>query len=135
MKKIINLSLLIIVISMANKVISAPVVDPALVGQWLGERGPETTCEYLAWKSTFTADGKFSITFYNDHERKEEIATETGIWQSGGGSSKLFTKGVPTPDEYLYTIIDVNTVKYVNTVRDPSADCKDDYEFVEHRVK
>ncbi len=135
MKKIINLSLLMFAIFPSTEVISAPTVDAALVGQWQGERGPETTCEFLAWASTFTNDGKFSITFYNDHERKEEIATETGIWESGGGSSKLFTKGVPTPDVYLYKIIDTDTVKYVNTVRDPSADCKDDYEFIEHRVK
>lgn len=135
MKVIINLSLLMFAILTSSKVISAPIVDHALVGKWNGERGPETTCEYLAWTSTFTEDGKFSITFYNDHERKEEIATEGGVWQSGNGSSKLITKGVPTPEIYLYTIIDADTIKYVNTVRDPLADCKDDYEFTEHRVK
>ncbi len=51
------------------------------------------------------------------------------------GKSELKTGGVAKTDTYTYIVLDENTVKYVNTVRDSSADCQEDDEFTEIRIK
>ncbi|MCY1301825.1 hypothetical protein D9M71_314940 [compost metagenome] len=109
--------------------------DPRLVGSWRGERETSSACRYLSWDSQFDADGKFTITFFSDAEHKARIQTEKGTWRTYDGINELKTNGVPTPELYRYTLLDANTVKYVNIVSDPSADCQSDYEFVEKRIK
>lgn len=98
-------------------------------------RDPNGTCEFLAWKSKFSDNGRFEITFFSDKERTEEIQTEKGTWKTSNGKNVLRTDGVTTPEVYVYTVINDDTIEYVNTVKDPSADCQEDYEFTEHRIK
>jgi hypothetical protein len=114
---------------------AAEPLDQRIVGKWQGMREQSGACQFLAWNSSFSPDGRFEITFFADKERSTVIQTESGSWQANDGKSELKTDGVPTADVYLYTVIDDNTIKYVNTVRDPSADCQADYEFVEHRIR
>lgn len=114
---------------------AADQLDPRIVGNWYGMRDPGGMCEFLAWKSKFSADGRFEITFFSDKERTEKIQTEKGTWKTGNGKNELKTDGVPTAEVYVYTVIDDDTIKYVNTMKDPSADCQADYEFTERRIK
>lgn len=88
----------------------------------------------MAWKMARTADGKFEITFYGDPGKKQVLGKEKGRWEVKDGKLSLLTDGVPTPDIYIYTFIDDNSVKLSNVKRDPSADCMADYEFTDHRV-
>ncbi|MGE4399431.1 MAG: hypothetical protein AB7D29_07910 [Campylobacterales bacterium] len=110
-------------------------LDRTIVGQWQGLREQNTKCQFLAWNSKFTDDGRFEITFFADKERKIVLHTEKGTWQTKDGQQELTTEGVPTPDVYTYTIIDNNTIRYVNIKSDPSADCQEDYNFTEYRVR
>ena len=114
---------------------AAEALDARLVGAWQGMREQSGKCEFLAWNSKFGPDGRFEITFFADKQKTKPIQTERGKWKASGGKSELKTDGVPTAEVYLYTVIDDDTIKYVNTARDPSADCQADYEFTEYRVK
>ncbi|MGX5220966.1 MULTISPECIES: hypothetical protein [Pseudomonas] len=109
--------------------------DQRIVGEWEGMREQGGKCRFLAWNSKFTSDGRFEISFYADKNKSKPISTEVGRWKAIDGKNELKTDGVPTAEVYLYTVIDSDTIKYVNTVKDPSADCQADYEFVEHRIK
>ncbi|MFC5609832.1 hypothetical protein [Variovorax soli] len=109
--------------------------DSRIVGSWQGMRTADGKCQFLAWKSKFKEDGRFEITFFADAERKKELHTERGTWRASDGRNELKTDGVPTTEVYTYSFADPNTVRYVNTVRDPSADCQADYEFLEHRTQ
>lgn len=88
----------------------------------------------MAWKMGRTADGKFEVTFYSDPEKTRILGKEKGHWEVKDGRLSLLTDGVPTPDLYVYTFIDNNSVKFSNVKRDPAADCMADYEFTDHRV-
>jgi hypothetical protein len=110
-------------------------LDQRIVGSWQGMREQAGKCDFLAWNSKFSADGRFEISFFADKERLKPIQTERGSWQASRGESVLKTDGVPTPEVYLYTVINDDTIKYVNTVKDPTADCQADYELTEYRVK
>lgn len=114
---------------------AAEPIDQRIVGTWQGMREESGKCEFLAWNSNFAPDGRFEISFFADKERTKSVQTERGNWKANGGKNELKTDGVPTAEVYLYTVIDDDTIKYVNTVKDPSADCQADYEFIEHRVK
>lgn len=108
--------------------------DARLVGNWQGQRDQEGKCSFMAWKMARTADGKFEISFYGDPGKKQILGEEKGLWEVKNGKLSLLTDGVPTPDIYVYTFIDENSVKLSNIKRDPSADCMADYEFTDHRV-
>ena len=108
--------------------------DTGLVGNWQGQRDQEGKCSFMAWKMARTADGKFEITFYGDPGKTQILGKEKGRWEVKDGKLSLLTDGVPTPDTYVYTFIDNNSVKLSNVKRDPSADCMADYEFTDHRV-
>ncbi len=118
--------------SVAN---AAEQLDNRIVGAWQGMRDQSGKCEFLAWKSNFMPNGRFEISFFADKERTKLVQTERGVWKTKDGKNELRTDGVPTAEVYLYTIVNDETIKYVNTVKDPSADCQADYEFTEHRVK
>lgn len=114
---------------------AAEPLDQRIIGAWQGMRNQSGKCEFLAWNSNFAPDGRFEISFFADKERTQFIQMERGTWSAREGKNELKTDGVPTVEVYLYTMLDDNTIKYVNAVRDLSADCQADYEFVEHRVK
>lgn len=109
-------------------------LDTRLVGKWTGLREQDTQCTFLSWVTEFKSDGRFSITFYADPARRSEIQQENGSWQAADGKNTLRTDGVATAEVYEYRFVDDNTVHYVNTVRDPAADCQADYEFTERRA-
>jgi hypothetical protein len=114
---------------------AAEPLDQRIVGKWQGMREQSGKCQFLAWNSSFAPDGRFEISFFADKELSKAVQTERGNWKAKDGTSELKTDGVPTAEVYLYTVIDDDTIKYVNTVKDPSADCQADYEFIEHRVR
>ena len=135
MQKQLSYIILVTALFLSNSAVSAESLEQSLIGQWQGARDTASKCQFLAWNSNFMSNGKFEITFFSNEERTDKIQTEHGTWKASNGKSELTTDGVSTPDVYLYSIIDSDTVKYVNTVKDPSADCQDDYEFTEHRAK
>ena len=135
MQKKLRYITLITALFLSCSAMSAEILEQGLVGKWQGMRDTASKCQFLAWNTSFMPNGKFEITFFSNKERTEKINTEHGSWKASNGKNELTTDGVPTPEIYLYTLIDNDTVKYVNTVKDPSADCQDDYEFTEHRVK
>ncbi|WP_349751433.1 hypothetical protein [Stutzerimonas nosocomialis] len=100
---------------------SRPALDERIVGSWNGLREQSGSCQFLAWRSDFQADGRFAITFFRDAERTRPIQTERGQWHGSNGRSVLKTDGVPTAEVYDYSVIDENTIHYVNTVKDPTA--------------
>lgn len=108
--------------------------DTRLIGNWQGQRDQEGKCSFMAWTMARTADGKFEITFYGDPDKKLILGKEEGRWEVKDGKLSLLTDGIQTPDIYVYTFIDDNSVKLSNVKRDPSADCMADYEFTDHRV-
>ena len=110
-------------------------LDSRLIGKWQGMRNKDTKCIFLSWTTNFKPDGSFEITFYSNKEKTKKIQTETGTWKASNGKNELKTDRVRTPEIYIYTFVDDDTVKYVNTVRDQTADCQADYEFTEYRIK
>jgi hypothetical protein len=114
---------------------AAEALDHRIVGSWQGMREQDGKCQFLAWNSKFFADGRFQISFFADKERLTPVQTERGIWKASNGKSELKTDGVQTPEVYLYKVINDDIIKYVNTVKDPTADCQADYEFTEYRAK
>ena len=135
MQKHLSYITLVTALFLSSSAVSAQSLEQSLIGQWQGARDTASKCQFLAWDSNFMPNGKFEITFFSNKERTDKIQTEHGTWKASNGKSELTSDGVSTPEVYLYTIIDNDTVKYVNTVKDPSADCQDDYEFTEHRAK
>jgi hypothetical protein len=129
---VIYLAFACFVSSVAN---AAEPLDQRIIGSWQGMREQSGKCQFLAWASKFTADGRFEVSFFDDKKRTSPVQIERGTWKAKEGKSELKTDGVPTAEVYLYTVIDNDTIKYVNTVKDPSADCQADYEFTEYRVK
>jgi hypothetical protein len=109
-------------------------LDKQLVGEWQGQRDAGSKCSFLAWKLNRSADRKFEITFYSNPNKTEVAGREHGIWWVDSKKYFTQTEGVPTPDGYSYSFINQDTVHYAVLTRDPSADCKDDYEFTDHRV-
>lgn len=109
-------------------------LDDRLVGHWEGLREEAGGCQFLAWTSAFRSDGSFEIVFFRDKARTQLIQAERGFWTAANGRSELRTEGVGQPEVYLYTFQGPGTVHYKNTVKDPSADCQDDYQFTERRV-
>lgn len=114
---------------------AAEPLDQRIVGTWQGMRESNGKCRFLAWKSIFMADGNFVISFFSDKGRTKLVQDERGTWKAQNGKSELKTNGVSNAEVYLYTVMDDDTIKYVNTVKDPSADCQEDYEFIEQRVR
>jgi hypothetical protein len=112
-----------------------PPSDQTLIGSWQGAREEEGKCQFLSWNTKFQPDGRFSITFFKDAQRTLPIQTEHGTWSAGNGRSELKTDGVRTPEVYEYKVIDAQTIHYINTVKNSSADCQEDYEFTEHRIR
>jgi hypothetical protein len=113
----------------------ATTLDERLVGEWQGQRDQNGKCQFLAWKMNRSADGKFEIIFYSDVNRSKEEDREQGIWWI---KDKIFftqTEGVPMPESYTYQVLNNDEVRFEVTTRDPSADCQEDYEFTDHRVK
>lgn len=135
MKKKITLICIAILSLATTPSIAAEAVDQRIVGSWQGMREQSGKCQFLAWNSKFSADGRFEISFFADKERLKPLQTESGSWKANNGKSELKTDGVQTPEVYLYTIINDDTIEYVNTVKDPTADCQADYEFTEYRFK
>lgn len=109
-------------------------LDQRLVGLWEGMREPGNGCQFLAWRTQLSADGSFRISFFRDQERTRLIQVEQGRWTAANGRSELKTDGVSQAEVYQYTLRGDDAVHYVNTVKDPTADCQADYEFTEHRV-
>jgi hypothetical protein len=109
-------------------------LDNRLVGEWQGQRDAESKCSFLAWRLTRSADGKFEITFYADPNKTKEANRERGVWWVKGNEYFSQTQGVPTPDGYSYSFLNQNTVRYSVLERDPSVDCKADYQFTDHRI-
>ena len=110
-------------------------LDQRIVGTWRGMRGSDTSCEFLAWQSTFHPDARYEIVFYSDAEMSRQILVQTGFWMAMNGKSRLMPKGVKVPDEYDYRLIDADTIEYINLARGPTAECQEDYRFVERRVR
>lgn len=135
MKKPIPLICIAILSLTSTLSMAAEALDQRIVGSWQGMREQTGKCQFLAWNSKFSADGRFEISFFADKERLKPVQTERGSWTARSGKSELKTDGVQTPEVYLYTVINDDTIKYVNTVKDPAADCQADYEFTEYRVK
>lgn len=135
MKKRISLICFAVLSLTSTLIAAAEALDKRIVGSWQGMREQAGKCEFLAWNSKFSADGHFEISFFSDKERLNLVQTESGSWKASKGKSQLKTEGVQTPEVYLYTVINNDTIKYVNTVKDSTADCQADYEFTEHRVK
>lgn len=135
MKKNISLICAAILSFASTLSTAAEALDQHLVGSWQGMREQGGKCQFLAWNSEFYADGRFEISFFADKERLRPIQTERGSWTASSGKSELKTDGVQTPEVYLYTVINDDTIKYLSAVSDPTADCQADYEFTVHRVK
>jgi hypothetical protein len=110
-------------------------LDQRIVGTWRGMRGQDTSCQFLAWQSTFHPDARYEIVFYSDDEMTRQIRVQNGFWKAMNGQSRLIPKGVKVPDVYDYRLIDGDTIEYVNVSRGPTAECQEDYRFVERRVR
>lgn len=123
-------SVLLFSISMSN----AADHDERLVGEWKGQRDAESKCSFLAWKLIRSSDGTFEIAFYADPKRTTEVSHERGIWWVKANEYFAQTDGVPTPDVYTFSFLDKDTVRYTLQKLDPSADCKADYVFTDHRA-
>lgn len=113
---------------------STQALDQRLLGQWQGMRDKNGPCQFFAWNSSFRPDGRFEISFFADEDRTRLIQTERGTWTASNGKNHLTTDGVKTTEVYDYRFVDADTVEYVNTKADPTADCQADYRFTEHRV-
>lgn len=135
MKRPISLICVAVLSLVSTLSTAAESLDHRIVGSWQGMREQDGKCQFLSWNSKFSADGRFQISFFADKERLTPVQTERGIWKARNGKSELKTDGVQTPEVYLYTVINDDIIKYVNTVKDPTADCQADYEFTEYRVK
>jgi len=109
-------------------------LDQRIVGTWRGMRGSDTSCRFIAWQSSFYPDARYKIVFYSDAEMTRQINVQTGFWMAMNGKSRLMPKGVKVPDEYDYRLIDADTIEYVNVARGPTAECQEDYRFVERRM-
>jgi hypothetical protein len=113
---------------------TAQPLDQRLVGLWEGMREQNNGCQFLAWRMQLNTDGTFLIAFFRDQERTRLIQVERGRWTAANGRSELKTDGVGQTEVYQYTLKGSDAVHYVNTVKDPTADCQADYEFTEYRV-
>ena len=109
-------------------------MDPRLVGTWEGQRDKDGRCPMLAWRVVHSADGHFTISFFDNADHLRLLGKESGQWETAGSRMTLRTEGVPTPEVYNYVLVDENTARMTLLTRDPSADCEDDYEFTDHRV-
>lgn len=109
-------------------------LDQRLVGLWEGMREQDNGCQFLAWRMQLNADGTFRIAFFRDQARTRLIQMEQGRWTAANGRSELKSDGVGQAEVYEYTLQGPDAVHYVNTVKDPTADCQADYEFTEYRV-
>ncbi|OLU13552.1 hypothetical protein BVH01_19535 [Pseudomonas sp. PA1(2017)] len=109
-------------------------LDQRLLGEWQGMRDKNGACQFFAWNSSFRPDGRFEISFFADEQRTRLIQTERGSWSAHDGQNHLTTDGVKTTEVYDYRFIDADSVEYVNTKADPTADCQADYRFTEQRV-
>lgn len=114
---------------------SERLLDQQLVGVWEGKREQGNGCQFLAWRMQLNSDGTFRIAFFRDQDRTRLIQVEQGRWTAANGRNELKTDGVGQVEVYEYSFIGVDAVHYVNTVKDPTADCQADYEFTEYRVK
>lgn len=128
-----TLAISVLLIS-GTSISSAADIDIKLVGDWQGQRELGSKCSFLAWKLNRTIDGKFVIVFYTDSNKSIEENRENGRWWVKDNKYFTQTEGVATPDGYSYYFLDKDAVRYTVLIRDPSADCAADYEFVDHRV-
>ena len=135
MKRNLSLALIVLAATLSGCATDKPVNDPSLVGSWKGQRDENGKCRFMSWKNNFNADGTFTITFFRDARQTMMLYTEHGTWTAANGKNVLRTAGVPEPDVYTYTHTDADTVHYVNVEKGPTADCQEDYEFDEHRVR
>lgn len=131
----ITFTLIILTTALSACTSNSPSTDPSLVGSWQGMREEHGKCQFLSWNTNFEPNGRFSITFFRDAQRTQPIQTERGSWSAANGKNEMKTDGVRTPEIYEYKILDGNTIHYVNTVTDPTADCQEDYAFTEHRIR
>lgn len=131
----ITFTLIILTTALSACTSNSPSTAPSLVGSWQGMREEHGKCQFLSWNTNFEPNGRFSITFFRDAQRTQPIQTERGSWSAANGKNEMKTDGVRTPEIYEYKILDGNTIHYVNTVTDPTADCQEDYAFTEHRIR
>jgi len=134
-KRNLSLALIVLAATLGGCAVNKPSTDPALIGAWKGVRAENGKCQFLSWKNNFKPDGTFTITFFRDAQQTQAIQSEHGTWKAANGKNELRTAGVPLPDIYTYTLINADTVHYVNVAKDPSGDCQEDYEFTERRIR
>lgn len=115
--------------------IHASEIDKRLVGVWEGQRDENGKCPFMAWEFKRFENGRFEVMFFRNRSKiRNLLNTETGTWTTEGSKYILNTDDVPNPDAYIYNVIDNDTVEFTNIQRDPSADCAEDYKFVDRRA-
>lgn len=125
--------ILLTAVTVALNACSLP-ADQRLVGSWEGTRPNVANCQPLSWKTTFTADNRFATGFFRDAAWQQFIHMEYGYWAAANGKRVLKTDGVKDAEIYEYKVIDADTVSYVSTAWDATADCQEHYAFTEHRM-
>ena len=109
-------------------------VDPALFGTWQGERNPQGPCKYLAWTLTRTADGMFTVRYFQDAQRTAFIDEEKGVWTTAGGRLTVLTEGDDRAEVFAYALPDKDTVTHGLLTPDPDGSCPEDAAYSEHRL-
>ena len=111
-------------------------LDKKLIGVWTGERSKNIKCRYFSWTMQRDSDGTYKVAFFNDKNKFDLIQAESGYWWVKDNKYyELNPKVMKEPDIYTYNQIDKNTFHYKMINYHVTADCKEDYEFSDIKLK
>lgn len=110
--------------------------DPRLAGTWVVRTAPSSNCEFRAWKTVRSADGKYVLTYYKDTALKKPDGTQdTGTWQTDKGvltmHSNFHSPNGEVIFSYRYNLTDNDTASFDSG--ETPEDCVEETRFTEHR--
>lgn len=108
-------------------------IDNRFIGDFEGQRNLTGKCQFLSWSTTRSKDGRFVISFYSDQAKRRPIGKEAGTWWVEKNKFYMLTNGLSKPESYSFKFKDHDTIELSVVKRDPTADCKEDYRFIDRR--
>jgi hypothetical protein len=109
--------------------------DDSFVGTFFGGN-PNRSCGAVWWKIVRNKEGNYTISFFRDSERKLLKFSEEGNWWiKDGHYYAIAPEHMETPDVYKVKVLSKSEIQFTSHKYDESAECKDNYKFIDRKER
>ncbi|PCJ44691.1 MAG: hypothetical protein COA99_06610 [Moraxellaceae bacterium] len=126
---------IILILSACSTQERALEVSSSFVGTFNGGN-PSRSCGAMWWEIIRHQEGTYKISFFKDSERKQYDFSEQGKWWvKNGYYYAIAPKYMVEPDVYSVKVLSEYQIQFTSSKYDESAKCKDNYRFIDHKVR